>query len=351
MTLEQVIRESEEMLEKGITASQISETANGATLRPPLDLVPFITDVADRKTPVADMLIPRAKKGIGKAHVFNKMLSYVASGENLRDAFYGDGALPREATTAYSQVSVPFKSLGYSGGVTGLAEDQGGDFLDLYAREVQTKMLLTKAALEWNFFNGSTTIASPNTTQFQFAGLNELVTQSVDAGGDKLQGTTGKAIINKAANIIAQNGGMATHLLVDLSTQANILDANYNSNSNLVRIEASGNTSTVWGTNTNRISTQAGEVLVVGDFFLNPGNTYTLPNGSQSTPSGATTATAYLVNMDFINFVYLGSSMMRLETIGRTKDEFEFFVKCYAVLEALATEYCVKITNISTDLD
>lgn len=349
MSLKDALQESDKILEKGITASDVSETANGNTLRPPLDLVPFITDVANRQTPIVNMLLPRAKQGIGKAHVFNKMDTYVASGENLRDAFYGSGDLPREATTQYSQVAVPFKAAGYSGSVDGLAEAQGGDFLALYSNEVESKMRLLEAAMEWNFYYGSTSITSPNTSEVQFAGLDELITQEVDAGGVRLTGTTGKEIINRAANIISMNGGYVTHLLVDLATEANVLDTYELSSAGATTIyKMDGGSEQIWGGQVRKIRTQAGELDVVGDFFLNPGNSYTLANGSQSTPSGATTATAYMVNMDYINFVTLRN--MELLDLGRRSDKREFFIRIYPVLENLATQYCVKITNISTSL-
>jgi hypothetical protein len=346
--MKDALSESATILEKGITTSDISETANGTTLRPPLDLVPFITDVSVRPTPFVDMFMPRAKRGIGKAHVFNKQLAKSTSTENPRDAVYSDGALPEDKTTSYSQVSVAFKSLGYSGSVTGLAQAEGGSFLDLLNREVNNKMALLKEALEWLSFYGSTTTNSPTTGLPQFPGLDELITNEVDAGGARLSGTTGKLIVDEAANLIGQKGGIATHMFTSFRTAQNINNT-YNNNQSLQVIKTGGDdTNITWGEIVPKINTSVGQWKVIGDFFLNPGNSFTLPNGSQSTPSGATTSTAFVISENFINFVNL--QPMVLEMLGKRTDKEEFFVKIYTMLEVLATEFMCKITNIDDTL-
>jgi hypothetical protein len=345
--LKQVLEQNEEILKKGVDAADVSETANSATLRPPLDLSPFITDVSKRATPMVDMFLPKALVGIGKAHVFNKLISKATGNINPRDAFYADGNLPVEATSTFGQISAPFREVGFSGSVTGFAQAQGGNFLHLLNTEVESKMQLVKEALEWAFFHGSTSTLAPTTNQAQFAGLDELVTQTVDADGARLTGAAGKKIIDEAANIIGQKGGYATHLLASFRSVQNINNT-YETNSSTAVVVNKEDGKVNWGSLIPKINTSVGQWDVVADFFINPGNSYTLPNGVSSSPSGANVSTAYVINADFINFVNL--LPLTLEFLGKRTDKTEFFVKIYTVLELLASEYCVRITNIDDTL-
>lgn len=343
--LRKILEDNEQIISKAIDTGDLSDapgTANKLYVRDSLTEV--IEDVSRRATPVVDMLLPRAKRGMGAAHVFNKKLRKDTAPINPRDAVYDGSALPTAISPGYDQVRNPFVAVGYSNFVTGLAEAQGRDILDLEQESTSTAMGSALEALEWLVYWGSTTTL--NTASLpQFAGLDELITQEVDAGGERLTGVTGKSIIDEAAQKIALNGGRATHLLTSMQSKISLDNTYFNSTANGARIEITQDrTNLVAGEIVGRINTAAGTIALVGDTFLNPGNTFILPNGSSSTPSGATTSTAFMVNMDKINMVNLED--MVIERLGRRTDKKEMFVKIYTTLEVLATEFMVKITNI-----
>jgi hypothetical protein len=348
MNITEALTENQKTLEKGITTADISDTAGSSTLRPVLDLSPFILDISRRPTPAVDMFLPSAQTGEGEARVFNKYQTKGTAPINPRDAVYGDGNLPEEETSVYGQTTAIYRSLGYSGSVTGLAKAQGRAVIGLLQKEIDSKAGLLKEALEWLFFWGSTTTLSPTTNLAQFAGLDELVTNEVDAGGARLTGTAGKSIIDQAANLIGQQGGFATHMFAPFRTAQNINNT-YNNNQSLQVIKTGGDDSNItWGEIVPEVRTSAGTWKIVPDFFLNPGNTFTLPNGSQSTPSGANTATVFIVPDIYVNFVNLLS--MTMEPLGRRTDKEEFMVKIYTTLINEAVEWCVKITNVDDTL-
>lgn len=344
--LRKVLEEQEGMLEKAINTGDISGTPGTAdTLFSPVSLTDQITDVSRRKTPFVDTFLPRAKQGRGPAHVFNKTLSKDATPIDPREGFYGDGDLPNAISPSYDQVSVPFKSYGFSQAVTDLAVAQTESIVDLNQDAIEAAMQLVKEGLEFIAFWGDTTYTNGNSVS-PFAGLNQLITNEVDAGGARLSGTTGKAIIDEAAERIAQNGGMATHMFTSVRTAQNINNT-YSGNERVIVTESDRDDIT-WGELVPRVQTVAGTWDIVGDFFINPGNTFTLFNGDTSTPSGATTSTAFIIPEQYVNFVNLrGMELLRL---GRRTDKTEFFVRIYTVLELIASEYCVKITNIDDTL-
>ena len=347
MSLTETLEKSDEVLQKGITSDQITGTPGTADdLYVPVSLRENITDVSRRPTPLVDMLLPRALQGSGNARSFNKRTLPDANVINPRNAVYAEGGVPNETTTAYDTVNVAYAEVGYKGGVTGLAQAQGRSYIDLYATEVEAKMALVKEALEWLLFWGSTTTLN-DASLGQFPGLDELITlNTVDAGGSRLEGTTGKAIVDEAINLIAQRGGMATHIVTSFRTKQNLNNTYFNSSSNAAQviINDGDRTNLAMGEIVNKIETSAGQLKVVADFFLNPGNTFTLPNGTSSTPSGATTSSAFIINEAFLNFVNLED--LTLQPIAITQDKREFFVKIYTMLELTAEEYFCKIYNI-----
>lgn len=355
-SVKEILEKNNAVLNKSIDSNDISSTPGTAsTFYAPVSLTPVLTKVSDRRIPLVNMLLPRAKSGSGPAHVFNKRLRKAADGLNPRDAAYAEGGLPQDVSPGYDQIAIPFVPLGFSNNVSGLAQATGRSFMDLEAEAVESTMRQLMESLEWLIYHGSTSVAGPTTSQTQFAGLDELVTQTVDAGGERLSGVVGKQIIDEAAFKIAAQGGEATHLMTSLRTKQNIDNTYFNSTANGARlvINDGKRDSLTAGELIGQINTSAGTIEVLPDFFINPPNLITLPNGVQSTPSGAITSTAYMININFINFVNLmtdGVEGMALQRLGRRTDKNEFFVKMYTVLEVLATEYCVRITNIDDTL-
>lgn len=350
MSLKEKLENSDKNLQKAIDTTQITGTPGNAgdNIYVPVSLRENITDVSRRATPLVDIFLPRALQGAGNAHSFNKRLSPDANVINPRNAVYADGGTPTEVDTEYATVNVPYVQVGYKGSVTDFAQAQGRAFIDLFQTEVEAKMALVKEALEWLLFWGST--STTNTAGLtQFAGLDELITtNTVDAGGSRLEGTTGKAIIDEATEKIAQQGGFATHIITSIRTKQNLNNTYFNGSANGARIilnDGNDRTDLSMGEIVGRINTNAGQLQVVDDFFLNPGNTFTLPNGTSSTPSGATTSTAFILSERFLNFVSL--SDLQMVPLARTADKMDFFVKIYTTLELTAEEYCAKITNIN----
>lgn len=348
MDIKQAIKEADEMVQKNVTTADISTTANSSTLRPALDLDNVIVDLAGRPTPFVDTFyknVARRESGVGDSFTFNTNEALNDSIINPRDAVYGDGLLPNTLNTEFGQTTVAYRAIGYSGGVTGLARAQGEAVLDLYNNEVQRKMSSTYQALEWLSFWGSTTTLNSSSLA-QFPGLDELITTNVvDASNTALYGKDGKAVIDEAANLIAQRGGMSTHMFVSTRTGININNT-YNGNERIQITTGGGSQEGLqWGNTVASVQTVAGNLRIVPDFFLNPGNTFILPNGSSSSPSGAATSKAFIISEPYVAFKVLSGLM--LETIGKTADKDEFFVRTYAALKVTAEKFMAKIENIN----
>jgi hypothetical protein len=246
---------------------------------------------------------------------------------DLDNGIYADGALPTAADSSYASKFYAYKSFGWKGSVTGLAQARGESIVSLYANEVKNKTKLLMDTMEFLAFYDAT------------FGLDTLITTNViDAGG----GAITKQLIDRAAVRVQMKGGYITDIYSSLRVKADINDL-YNS-TNQVILNMPGTDSLTLGQTVAQANTVAGLANIKGDFFLNPGNTYALPNGSSSSPLGATTSTVYLLNMDYISYKFLQRPVV--EELGRTADKREFFVKAYAALKLTAEPWCAKITNV-----
>jgi len=117
----------------------------------------------------------------------------------------------------------------------------------------------------------------------------------------------------------------------------------YNSNERII-VNAGDRQALTVGNQVAEISTVAGYLKVVPDFFINPGNTYPLSTGVSSTPLGATTSTVFILNMNYIEYRFLQRLMV--EPLGKTADKVDFFVKAYTGLKLTAEPWCSKIINV-----
>lgn len=337
--IKKILRSQENQLAKGITTGDLSANGTTGTMTVRQDLDPVITDLTNRNTPFRDAV--RREPGQGEAFTFNTYDSLFGGSEdsNPREAFYADGGLPEEKTTEYGTKVVSYKSLGYKGSVTGLAQAQAQSLVDLYASEVQKTTQRVIQSEEWLAFWSDTTTANTN-GEYGFPGLDELITTNVvDAGGAAIS----KSLIDQATEKIAQRGGTATHLFTSIRVGINI-DNIFNQYAQVV-INQNDRDNLRLGNKVRDISTVAGVLSLTPDFFLNPGNTYPLPNGTSSFPSGATTSTVFILAMPYISMKDL--KPLGMEELGRTADKRDFYVNEYTGLKLTAEPWCAKITNVS----
>lgn len=336
--IKKILSADADLVAKGISTSSLNGGSGSATLTTRQDLDPVITNLAYRNTPFRDMV--RRTQGQGAAFTFNTTDALFAGNENTnpREAFYADGGLPQSRTTQYGTKIVAYKALGYQGSVTGLAQATGESLIDLYATEVERATRTLIQAEEWLAFWSSTT--DNNTAGLPgFPGLNELITTNVvNASGAVIS----KTLIDKAAYLISQRGGMATHMFCSLGVAGDINNL-YNTSSQVI-INGSDRNSLMYGNMVTEISTIAGIWKVVGDFFLNPGNTYPLNSGVSSFPAGATSSTVFVLAMPFIEMRDL--KKIGMEELGRTADKRSFYVNEYTALKLTAEPWCAKITNV-----
>jgi len=338
--LKKILASYDQVLSKGITTSSITSVpaASASTLTVRQDLDPVIVNIVNRGTPFRDMVA--RSQGQGAAVVFNTASSLYSAAANPRDMVYADGALPTARTTAYTTKTIPYVSVGYSGSVTGLAQAQGESLLDLYSAEVEKGTRAVIQGEEWLDFWGSSATTANTAGLYQYAGLDELIsTNTVDALG----GPISKTLINKAVRLIAQYGGMATHIFASINTAQNINEL-FNQYSQVI-INGNDRQNLILGNLVKKISTVVGELEVVGDFFINPGNTYPLKNGASSTPSGATTSTVFILAMPYIEMRDL--KKIGMEELGRVADYRSFYVNEYTALKNTAEKWCAKIENVA----
>jgi hypothetical protein len=330
------ILEDANSLTKTINTADITDTVGATNLLAPRDLDPIITDLANRNTPFYDAV--RKEDGKGTGFSFNLKKSLFSAAQNPRDGFYADGGLPQEEDTQYGSVYVEYKAYGYKGGVTGLAQATGEEMVDLYAEELEGTSRRVVQGLEWLAFWSDTTTANSG-GRFGFDGLNALITTNViDAAG----GVITKSLIDRAAVRIQSQGGTATHMFASLRVAADV-SALFDGVSRVV-VNAGERQGMTLGNTVADISTVAGFLKVVPDFFINPGNTYPLNSGVSSTPLGATTSTVFILNMNYIAYKFLKRLMV--EPLGKTADKDEFFVKAYTGLKLTAEPWCAKIINV-----
>lgn len=338
-SVSQILKEAEDLVKKGIDTGSLDGGTGTDTLTTRQYLDSAILTISDRNTPFRDSV--QREDGEGAAVVFNLREALFESGENAnpREAFYGDGGLPEEATTQYFTRTVAYKSLGYKGSVTGLAKAQARSLTDLLAAEVEATTRRVVQAEEWLAFWSSTTVANSNGL-FGFAGLDELITTNViDAAGAPIS----KVLIDRAAELIAQRGGMATDLFCSIRTGININNI-YNGNERVVVNMGDDRQNLTWGQQVARVSTVAGMLNIKPDFFINPGNTYPDANGASSSPSGQATSTVFVLAMPHIKMVDL--QRVGMEELGKTADKYDFFVNEYTVLKLKAEPWCAKIINV-----
>jgi hypothetical protein len=334
--IKKILEDSNAMLEKSISTSDIGDTVGANNLLAARDLDPIITNLADRNIPFYDAV--KKEDGFGAGFNFNLTESLFDQAQNPRDAFYSDGGLPQSQQTSYGSQYVAYKSVGYQGSVTGLAQAVGESIVNLYATEVEKSSRRTVQALEWlAFWSDTTTANSSGLTGF--AGLNSMITTNViDASGAVIS----KALIDRAAVRIQSQGGMATHMFCSLRVAADVNNL-YNGNERVI-VNAGDRQSLTLGNRVADVSTVAGYFTIVPDFFINPGNTYPLNNGVSSTPLGATTSTIFILNMNYITYKFL--RRLTLEPLGKTADKIDFFTRAYCALKLTAEPWCAKIINV-----
>lgn len=343
--IKQILEESDNMLKKGVNTGSLSgETAGSSnTLRVRQDLDGTIVNISNRNTPFYDMVAKTQGQGSGLTFNMRQAIFLGNENPNPREAIYADGGLPKSRTSQYYQKTVAYVAVGYDGSVTGLAESTAETLTDLYATEVEATTRTVVQAMEWLSFWGTDNTANTGGL-YSFPGLDELITTNVyDAGGVALAGTAGKKIIDQAANLVAQRGGTLTHMFTSIRTGININNT-YNGNERVIISNTDNRQNITWGNQVAEVSTVAGMVKIVPDFFINPGNTYPLANGSSSFPSGATTSTAFLLNMNYIELRFL--KKLGFQELGRVADKREFFVNAYLALKLVAEPYMAKIINI-----
>ena len=340
-----LISENVERVEKAIDTSDISGPTPGtaAALTPRQELDGVILSIANRMTPLRDRLTRTA--GVGSAFTFNLRDGLFASGESAdpRKAVYGDGALPQRRSSAYYTKTATFRSVGYTGSVTGLAQAQGSSLIDLYSTEIEATMRTVIQAEEWLNFWGDSAYTDPTTGEPSYDGLNKLITTNViDASGAEIS----KVLVDKACNLIGQQGGRATHVFTSFRVGDKI--NNLYSSAAQVIINGSGRDDLTLGEYVTKIRTSVGVLNIYTDFFINPGNTYPLSNGAISTPSGAETSTVFILAMPHISMVDLRP--IGMEELGKTADKREFFVNEYTALKLKAEPWCAKIINVKDSL-
>lgn len=336
--IRKIIADVESSVKKGIDTTSLNGGTGSATLTTRQDLDSVIVNLSNRQTPFRDMV--KRTKGQGAAFTFNTTSSLYSAGDNTnpRETFYADGGLPKMRTTKYGTKIVSYKAIGYEGEVTGLAQASGESILDLYATEVERTTRAVIQAEEWLAFFSSTTVANTSSL-YGFAGLDELITTNViDAAG----GAISKALLDKAAKRIASQGGMATHIFTSLGVAADINNL-YNNYSQVI-INGNDRQALMFGNMVRNVSTIAGVWDVVGDFFLNPGNTYPNAGGTSSYPTGAATSTAFVMAMPFVEMRDLKT--IGMEELGRVADKRSFYVNEYTALKLTAEPWCAKIINI-----
>jgi hypothetical protein len=334
--LKKILADYDTSVKKGIDTNSLNGGTGTATLTTRQDLDPVLTNLAFRNTPFRDMV--KRSAGQGAALTFNTQTA-ISGNLNPRDMTYADGGLPTSRTTVFGTKIVPYVSVGLQGAVTGLAQAQGESFLDLYANEVENVTRAVIQGEEWLNFWGSTTTLSPTGSLPQYAGLDELIsTNTVDASG----GAISKLLIDEATELIAQQGGQASHMFTSIRVGQAINNI-YNTYSQVI-INGNDRQAMTFGNMIKNVSTVAGILDVVPDFFINPGNQYPLSNGASSTPSGATTSTVFIVSMPFVEMRDL--KKIGMEELGRVADKRTFYVNEYTAMKLTAEKWCCKIENV-----
>lgn len=338
-TVSQILKEAEDVVKKGINTTSLDGGTGTDTLTTRQFLDAAILSIADRQTPFRDIV--KREDGEGAAVVYNLRQSLFSQADNAnpRETFYGDGGLPLEMTTEYFTRTVSYKALGYKGSVTGLSKAQARSLTNLLADEVEATTRRVVQAEEWLAFYSRTDIANSQAL-FGFAGLDELITTNVvDANGAPIS----KVLVDKAAELVRQYGGMVTDMFCSIRTGININNI-YNGNERVVVNMSESRQDLTWGQMIGKVSTVAGMVSIRPDFFINPGNTYPDANGASSSPSGQPTSTVFLLAMPHISFVDL--QKIGMEELARVADRFDFFVNEYTVLKLKAEPWCAKIINV-----
>jgi hypothetical protein len=329
--LQKIAKSIETDIAKSVSTTDLAQVGTAGKIVTAQNLDPVIAELGNRMTPFYDAV--SKVDGFGSGVTYNQNEAFVSTTTNLQTAAYGDGLIPSNIDTKFNSVYAPYKSLGWKGTVTGLAQAMGQARTDLYASEISIKTRALIHAIEFMAFWGSV-----SDDALRFDGLDTLITDNVvDAAG----AVVSKELLDRAMVRIGQKGGMATHIFTSMRVQADINNL-YNTNNVQVSLDATGQVDL--GLLIPRANTQFGRLPIVGNFFLNPGNTYTLPNGASSTPLGANTSTIFVLNMDYINLNFL--QRPTLEPLGKTADKEEFFIKSYLTLVNKAQSWCAKIINV-----
>ncbi len=338
--IRKIIGDAENSVKKAVSTSSITTLSNSTanTMRVRQDLDGTIVNIANRATPLRDRI--KRVPGQGQAFEFNLRKAYFDAAHSPRNAVYADGALPGYATPQFYSRVARYVSVGLSGSVTGLAQAQADSLVDLYAGEVETTTRKVIQDEEWLNFWGSTSTLN-DAGLAQYSGLDELIsTNIIDASG----ATISKTLIDKACELIAQQGGLATAVYSSIRTAININNI-FNNSAQVIINGFEDRDALVWGNIVRKIQTVVGVLDVVPDFFINPGNTYPISNGASSTPSGNATSTVFILAEPFIEMKEL--KPIGMEELGRTADKRDFFVNEYCALKLIAEPWCAKIINVA----
>jgi hypothetical protein len=327
-----ILAESEELVAKGVSMSDIGTSAN--TLQAPQNLADFVTTIRDLNTPLYNVL--RKVRGFGEAASFNLVRDVFSTGDS-QDASYTDGGLPAESTTGYGQVSYLYRQYGAKGKVTGLSQAVMAQFDDLKRREIANRIKFTLQRLNRDMYWGRTADTS------KVIGLDELITTNViDAGGAVLD----KDIIDEAAIKIAYRGGQATHMFVSPGVKQQVNRLYDGSERVVITRDVNNQTDLAFGNSVSQLETTAGMWSVVSDIFVNPpiayeqGNSYSSSSGEQ----GVGLSTIFIINEPSLEISELMA--MTYEDLAKTTDADEFFVKTYVALCLYAEPFCAKIINV-----
>lgn len=334
--IDKTIKTARDVLAKGISTSTLDGGAGSSTLTSRQNLDPVIPSIADRNIPFYDMV--NKEDGYGAGITFNLRRSLYSSSHNPRDAVYADGGLPQQRTSQYYTQYKAYRSVGLDGSVTGLAQAVGAKVLDLYAQEVEATSRSVLQDVEWlGFWGSETTLNAAGLPQP--VGLDAYITTNViDAAGAPIS----KALIDSAASRISEYGGMATHMFTSLRVKADL--NNLYGGTERVIINQGDRSNITVGNIAQQVDSVAGVIKFVPDFFINPGNTYPVANGSSSTPLGATTSTVFITNMAYVKLSLL--QRLGMEELGRTADKREFYVNAYYAMELTAEPWFAKIINV-----
>jgi len=333
------INEALERFSKAVDTSFAGPIPNSLLARQ--DLEALIVKLTFRETPLRDIL--KRTKGEGRAHLWNQRIKLGANPAELTTSlFYADGDIPTFSDPVYVQKTAAYKYLGVAANITGPMIASGRSFTDIEAEVAEAKLRQIIQAEEWAIFHGDASQTGTDSkgnpiVGMQFDGLDiQLISNVIDKSGAALTIED----IWKAIKLIRSQGGQPTHVLCSYGVQNQL-------NSLLLgdlRYVASQGTTVTMGLNANNISTPAGVLPLIGDFFINPTSPYPYNQAGSSGPQGAAVSSVYVLNVPELE-------MVDLLPVGRTElakiaDTIRFYINEYTVLAIKAEPWQAVIKNV-----